>query len=114
MDCDTNARSSTDSSSGTSQPPSEGPISGSDELHSHLVIHDPIYGQVIIESACALEIMQLSEFQRLKKVLQHGITGLIGCVPEPPVNRFDHSVGAMILVKEVGGSEEAQLAALLR
>ncbi|KAI9628726.1 hypothetical protein KEM48_011408 [Puccinia striiformis f. sp. tritici PST-130] len=76
-------------------------------------IEDLIYGKVIIESECAIEIMNLPEFQRLKDVLQHGITALIGLLPSPPVNRFDHSVGAMILVKHVGGSEEAQLAALL-
>ncbi|PLW17547.1 hypothetical protein PCANC_08027 [Puccinia coronata f. sp. avenae] len=76
-------------------------------------IQDPIYGKVVIDSACAVEIMNLSEFQRLKDVLQHGITALIGMLPSPHINRFDHSVGAMILVKHVGGSEEAQLAALL-
>ncbi|POW18831.1 hypothetical protein PSHT_05374 [Puccinia striiformis] len=76
-------------------------------------IEDLIYGKVIIESECAIEIMNLPEFQRLKDVLQHGITALIGLLPSPPVNRFDHSVGAMILLKHVGGSEEAQLAALL-
>ncbi|EFP76812.2 hypothetical protein PGT21_009028 [Puccinia graminis f. sp. tritici] len=76
-------------------------------------IDDLIYGKVLIESPCAVEIINLPEFQRLKDVLQHGITALIGLLPSPPVNRFDHSVGAMILVKHVGGSEEAQLAALL-
>jgi hypothetical protein len=77
-------------------------------------IDDLIYGKVLIESPCAVEIINLPEFQRLKDVLQHGITALIGLLPSPPVNRFDHSVGAMVLVKHVGGSEEAQLAALLR
>ncbi|MBW0530619.1 hypothetical protein O181_070334 [Austropuccinia psidii MF-1] len=76
-------------------------------------IHDPIYGTVIIDSLCAIEIIHLAEFQRLKHVLQHGISGLVGLLPSPPVNRFDHSLGAMILVKRLGGSEEAQLAALL-
>lgn len=84
-----------------------------DDLNSYRMIHDLIYGTIRIDSPCAIEIMDLPEFQRLKKVLQHGITGLIGCVPSPPVNRFDHSVGAMLLVKLVGGTEEAQLAALL-
>jgi len=76
-------------------------------------VDDVIYGKVTIDSACAVEIIHLPEFQRLKDVLQHGITALIGLLPSPHVNRFDHSVGAMILVKHVGGSEEAQLAALL-
>ncbi|OAV92645.1 hypothetical protein, variant [Puccinia triticina 1-1 BBBD Race 1] len=76
-------------------------------------VDDPIYGKVLVDSPCAVEIIHLAEFQRLKDVLQHGITALIGLLPSPPVNRFDHSVGAMVLVKHVGGSEEAQLAALL-
>lgn len=108
-----NLLSSSLDGTGTSQPPSDGEASKSDDTHAYRLIHDPIYGSVTIDSACAIEIMDLPEFQRLKKVLQHGITSLIGCLPRPPVNRFDHSVGAMLLVKHVGGSEEAQLAALL-
>lgn len=76
-------------------------------------VDDPIYGKVSISSPCAIEIIHLPEFLRLKAVLQHGITALVGLLPSPLVNRFDHSLGAMILVKHLGGSEEAQLAALL-
>ncbi|KAH9809805.1 hypothetical protein DFH28DRAFT_1065808 [Melampsora americana] len=97
----------------TSQSTLNDELSKSVDSKTYRMIHDPIYGTIQIDSPCAIEIMDLPEFQRLKKVLQHGITGLIGCVPSPPVNRFDHSVGAMILVKKVGGTEEAQLAALL-
>lgn len=46
-------------------------------------------------------------------MLQHGITGLIGMTPSPPVTRYEHSVGAMLLVRKVGGTLEAQAAALL-
>ncbi|EGG07003.1 uncharacterized protein MELLADRAFT_48264 [Melampsora larici-populina 98AG31] len=88
-------------------------ISTSDDTDSYRVIDEPIYGTIRIDLPCAIEIMELPTFQRLKKVLQHGITALIGCVPSPAVNRFDHSVGAMLLVKRTGGTEEAQLAALL-
>ena len=49
--------------------------------------------------------------QRLRGVLQHGITALIGITQ--PVTRFDHSVGVMLLVRRLGGSLEEQIAALL-
>jgi hypothetical protein len=49
--------------------------------------------------------------QRLRGVLQHGISALIGITQ--PVTRFDHSVGVMLLVQRLGGSLEEQIAALL-
>ncbi|CAH7690663.1 hypothetical protein BY996DRAFT_4578999 [Phakopsora pachyrhizi] len=79
----------------------------------NIEIKDAIYGTVCIDSPCAIEIIDLKDFKRLKNVLQHGITALIGCLPTPSISRFDHSLGAMILVKSAGGTEEAQLAALL-
>ena len=49
--------------------------------------------------------------QRLRGVLQHGITALIGITQ--PVTRFDHSVGVMLLVRRLGGALDEQIAALL-
>jgi HD superfamily phosphohydrolase len=49
--------------------------------------------------------------QRLHGVLQHGITGLIGLTQ--PITRYEHSVGAMLLVRQLGGSLREQIAALL-
>ncbi len=55
--------------------------------------------------------MPTQAMQRLRGVLQHGITALIGITQ--PVTRFDHSVGVMLLVRRLGGSLEEQIAALL-
>lgn len=49
--------------------------------------------------------------QRLQGVLQHGISGLIGVTK--PITRFDHSVGAMLLVRRLNGSVAEQIGALL-
>jgi uncharacterized protein len=49
--------------------------------------------------------------QRLRGVLQHGITALIGITR--PVTRFDHSLGVMLLARRLGGALEEQIAALL-
>jgi hypothetical protein len=49
--------------------------------------------------------------QRLRGVLQHGISGLVGVTR--PTSRFEHSIGVMILVSHLGASLEEQIAALL-
>jgi HD superfamily phosphohydrolase len=72
---------------------------------------DPIYGAVEISEPVLLDLMQSQAMQRLRGVLQHGITALIGLTQ--PVTRFDHSVGVMLLVRRLGGSLEEQIAALL-
>ena len=73
--------------------------------------HDPLYGQLEIEDHVLLDLMQTQAMQRLRGVLQHGITALIGITQ--PVTRFDHSLGVMLLVRRLGGSLEEQIAALL-
>lgn len=72
---------------------------------------DSIYGEVEIEEPVLLDLMSTRAMQRLRGVLQHGITALIGITQ--PVTRFDHSVGVMLLVRRFGGSLEEQIAALL-
>lgn len=82
-------------------------------LPTSLAISDDIYGNFIITEPLLIELIYSQPVQRLKHVLQHGITGLIGLTPSPAVTRYDHSVGAMLLVRRAGGSVEAQAAALL-
>ena len=72
---------------------------------------DVVYGSVTITEPILLDIMQSAAMQRLKEVLQHGITGLIGITK--PISRFEHSVGTMLLVRRLGASLEEQIAALL-
>jgi HD superfamily phosphohydrolase len=72
---------------------------------------DPIYSAVEIVEPVLIDLMQSQAMQRLRGVLQHGITALIGITR--PVTRFEHSVGVMLLVRRLGGSLEEQIAALL-
>lgn len=73
--------------------------------------HDAIYGHTEITDPLLQDLMASDALQRLKGVSQHGITALLGITP--PFSRFDHSVGAMLLVRRLGTSIEEQIAALL-
>ena len=72
---------------------------------------DSVYGIQVISEPVLLTLIETAAITRLKGILQHGITGLIGLTDK--TTRFDHSVGAMLLVKQLGGSLEEQIAALL-
>ena len=76
-----------------------------------MIVDDPIYGQSLLDSPTILAAIESDAVQRLKGVLQHGITALLGI--SQPVTRFDHSLGVMLLVRRLGGSPQEQLAALL-
>lgn len=76
-----------------------------------MIVHDMIYGPHEIGEPVLLDLMTSRAMQRLRGVLQHGITALIGIAQ--PVTRFDHSAGVMLLVRRLGGSLEEQIAALL-
>jgi HD superfamily phosphohydrolase len=64
--------------------------------------HDDVYRSQTIEEPVLLALMQSEPLQRLRGVMQHGITGLMGITE--PVTRFDHSVGTMLLVRRMGGN----------
>lgn len=72
---------------------------------------DRIYGRVDISTPVLLALMRSSALQRMQGVLQHGISGLLGITR--PTTRFEHCVGAMLLVQRLGGSPLEQIAALL-
>ena len=79
---------------------------------------DPLYGSFEITEPVLLDVLHAAVVQRLRTVLQHGITGLIGITN--PTTRFDHSVGVMLLIRKVGAASgpanallKEQIAALL-
>lgn len=76
-----------------------------------LLYEDLIYGQVAITEPVLAALMNTAVLQRLKGIMQHGISGLIGVTA--PITRYEHSVGAMLLVRRLGGSLAEQMAALL-
>jgi len=73
--------------------------------------HDNVYGSTEITEPVLKSLMESTAVTRLHGVLQHGITGLIGITT--PITRFEHSVGAMLLVRRLGGDLNEQIAALL-
>ncbi|HLF26341.1 MAG TPA: HD domain-containing protein [Anaerolineae bacterium] len=73
--------------------------------------HDRIYGTVEIGEPVLIELWEAEAVRRLRGVLQHGITSLLGITRA--TTRFEHSVGVMLLVRRLGASLEEQVAALL-
>lgn len=73
-------------------------------------IYDELYGTVELNGVL-VELMNSQPVQRLKGIHQGGASYLVN--PTWNVTRFDHSVGVMMLVNKLGGTEEEQIASLL-
>jgi HD superfamily phosphohydrolase len=58
-----------------------------------------------------LDLFETRALRRLDGILQHGISGLIGLTS--PITRLEHSMGAMLLVRRLGGTLPEQIAALV-
>ncbi|MDJ0753149.1 MAG: HD domain-containing protein [Ardenticatenaceae bacterium] len=76
-----------------------------------MIYHDSIYGPTEISEPVLIDLINSRAVQRLHGVLQHGISGLIDLTP--PITRFEHSMGAMMVVRRLGGALSEQIAALL-
>lgn len=72
---------------------------------------DDLYGEVDIEEDVLVALLESDALGRARNISQHGVTAILGITP--PFSRFDHSVGAMLLVRRLGASLEEQAAALL-
>jgi HD superfamily phosphohydrolase len=76
-----------------------------------ILIRDELYGEVKVFEPVLVELLRSPEVQRLQGISQYGVTAHLGLTPR--VTRLEHSVGAMLLVRKVGGTSEEQIAALL-
>lgn len=76
-----------------------------------MLYQDAIYGSTYITEPVLLALLETAALQRLRGVLQHGISAVIGITD--PITRYDHSLGVMLLVRRLGGTLEEQIAALL-
>ncbi len=76
-----------------------------------MIYTDPLYGSYPIDDPAILALLESPAVQRLKGVLQHGVTALIEITR--PTTRFEHSLGVMVLVGRLGGKRREQIAALL-
>ncbi len=72
---------------------------------------DRIHGPETIDEPVLIDVIGSAAMQRLKGVLQHGISALIGITT--PVSRYEHSLGVMLIVRRLGAPVEEQIAALL-
>lgn len=74
------------------------------------MIVDPIYGEFEIEPVL-MSLIESKAIQRLKGVHQAGAGYLVN--PLWNVTRYEHSVGVMLLIRQLGGSLSEQIAGLL-
>ena len=76
-----------------------------------LRIHDDVMGSWEISDPVLVDILESSAIQRLKGVHQAGATYLVR--PGRDISRFDHAVGVMLLVRQLEGSLQEQIAGLI-
>ncbi|KAI9151948.1 putative protein YdhJ [Paramyrothecium foliicola] len=74
-------------------------------------IHDDLHGTQRITEPVLTALLASPFFRRLATIGQHGISNLLNI--NPAVTRFEHSVGAMLVVRSAGGALDEQIAALL-
>jgi HD superfamily phosphohydrolase len=89
------------------------PIDGDSqsELPSSVTIHDDLHGTHTITEPVLIAILLSTSFLRLASIGQHGISNLLGI--NPAVTRYEHSVGACLIVRAADASLGEQVAALL-
>lgn len=79
-----------------------------------ITINDALYGTVTVKDPVLLTLIRDESFQRLHGVHQHGITSLINVnKATPAVTRFEHSLGAMLLVRSLAPQDLPQQCAAL-
>ena len=77
-------------------------------------VTDALYGTITITDQVLLALIQDTSFQRLRGIHQHGITPIINVNKvQPPLCRFEHSLGAMLLVRSLAPHDMAQQCAAL-
>lgn len=76
-----------------------------------MIIKDKLYDTVVVKEPILIELVESAPMQRLRGVTMGGIVAVLGISPR--TTRFEHSVGAMLLVRRLGASIEEQVAALL-
>ena len=73
---------------------------------------DRVYGEKKVDEPVLEQLIQTEPVQRLKGVHQAGPSPFF-MDDKPPITRFEHSIGVMLLLREFGASLEEQIAGLL-
>ncbi|PWN42430.1 hypothetical protein IE81DRAFT_281003, partial [Ceraceosorus guamensis] len=75
------------------------------------IIDDELHGEVRIDEPVLLDLLESKAVLRLRDIHQYGVSALFG--QTAPVTRLEHSIGAMLIVRRLGGSVEEQVVGLL-
>lgn len=86
-------------------------FSSDNQRYLPMLINDRVYGTVTIQDPSLIALISSSPIQRLKSVTMGGIVAILGISPR--TSRYEHSIGAMLLVRLLGASLEEQASALL-
>ena len=73
---------------------------------------DRVYGEKEVDEPVLEELIQTDPVQRLKEVHQAGPSPFF-MDDKPPMTRYEHSIGVMLLLREFDASVEEQIAGLL-
>lgn len=76
-----------------------------------MIIRDKVYGKIKIEEPILSELLKSPSILRLKNISQFGVPDKYYHLKN--FNRYEHSVGVMILLKKLGATLEEQVAGLL-
>ena len=76
-----------------------------------ITIKDKVYGTHYITESVIIDLLKSKPILRLKNISQFGVPDQYYHIKN--YNRYEHSVGVMILIKSLGGSLEEQIAGLL-
>ena len=80
-------------------------------VRNKTIIHDAIYGSVVITEPVLSSLLQCDAMKRLRKIGQGGVPSELYI--NETCSRFDHSVGVMLLLRKMGASVEEQVSGLL-
>jgi len=86
-------------------------LSFTSNLMHNMRINDRIYGQEDINEPLLIDLINSKEIQRLKGISQQGMPQRY--YHRPVYSRYEHSIGAMILLKKLGAIIEEQVGGLL-
>src|SRR3989344_4030056 len=76
-----------------------------------MTISDPLYGQVEISERVLIDLIKTPAFLRLKNITQAGVPQQYNSLKV--YSRYEHSIGAMLLLRKLGADLEEQVAGLL-
>ena len=77
----------------------------------YVIIKDRSWGEFEVNEGVLVELVNHPELERLKKISQFGLP--YKYYPIPGFDRYEHSVGVMLLLRKLGASLDEQAAGLL-